>query len=135
MTDDPKWPAGPGVPPLDAAAHGLDAIAKMQKDFIGNLEGMSQAWLSHTQATANLVNDLITQLWKSRSAPETMTAYQQFLSRRMEMMVEESRRFFATSEKFLDAGAKMLANGFPSAVEKTVEGIKTGKPESGGKEG
>src|SRR5579883_1275781 len=75
MTDDPERPAGPTLSPLDTAAQGFDAIAKMNKEFIGNLEGMSQAWLSHAQATASLVNDLVTQLMKARSAPETITAY------------------------------------------------------------
>jgi hypothetical protein len=101
----------PGTGPFDFGTNGVDAMSKLQKEFMGNLEEMSRAWLSQTQATAALFNDLLTQLWNAHSAPDTVRAYQSFMSRRMEMMVEDSRRFFATSEKFMNAGAKLVADG------------------------
>jgi hypothetical protein len=101
----------PGSAPFELSKSGVDAMTKMQAEFMGNLEELSRAWLSQTQASAALFNGLLTQLWNARSPPDTVAAYQQFMSRRMEMMVEDSRRFFASSEKFMNAGAKLLANG------------------------
>src|SRR5579864_5551374 len=117
MANDPKGPGKPtgfglpGFEAMDLSKGGLEAMTKMQAEFVGNLEKMSRGWLAQTQAQAALFGELMQQLWKARSAPETMAAYQNFLTRRMEMMVEESRQFFANSEKFMSAGTKLLSNG------------------------
>ncbi len=105
-----------GLGPVDFTKNSVEAMLKVQTEFMGNLEGMSRAWLAHTQTTANLVTDLIRQLASARSAPETAAAYQKFFSRRMEMLVEDSRNFFAQSEKFMDAAARVLSNGLPLAA-------------------
>jgi len=117
----PGKPSGLGLPgssPFDLSKSGVDAMTKMQAEFMGNLEEMSRAWLNQTQATAALFNNLLTQLWNARSAPDTVAAYQSFMSRRMEMIVEESRRFFANSEKFMSAGAKLVTNGIDAAISR-----------------
>lgn len=131
MANDSKGPERPtsfgipGLEPSELGKTGLEAMTKMQQEFVGNLEKMSRGWLAQTQATAALFGELMQQLWKSRSAPETMAAYQNFLNRRMEMMVEESRQFFANSEKFMKAGTKILSNGL--AASDKPEGDKGGK--------
>jgi len=129
MTNERTPPGKPfgadflGLGPMDMGKTGAEAMMKMQGEFMSNLQSMSQAWLAHTQATASLVTYLMRQLSGARSAPETMAAYQQFLSRRMEMMVEDSRYFFSNSEKMMDAAAKMLTHGLPNGSGNPASGL------------
>jgi hypothetical protein len=132
MQDDAKRSDNllfPDIVPADLAALGRDRIKAMmetQKEFLGTLEEMNRSWLSRTDTLTKLIAELSENLSKARSVPETTDAYQHFGKRRMEVFLEDSRRFFDTSQKFMEATVRLLDQSSPTAEglaaeEKTAE--------------
>ena len=46
-----------------------------------------------------------------RSIPDAATVYQEWMTRRFEMMTDDGKRLFAETQKFMETGARLLANG------------------------
>src|SRR5262249_44624927 len=100
--------------PTEIAAIGkkrIEAIVEMQKDFLAAFEEMNQAWFSRARSEASIATELVSRLTSARSVPETRTAYQECMGKRLEMLAEDSRRLLADSQKFMQLGTKFLMNG------------------------
>lgn len=94
----------------------IEAIMEIQKEFLSTFEAINQAWFDRAKSVANLTTELVTKLSSARSMPETATAYQDCMGKRMEMLADDSRRMFADSQKFLHLGTRILATGASSEV-------------------
>jgi hypothetical protein len=66
------------------------------------------------QSEANLASEFASKLTTARSIPDAMTACQEWSSRRFEMMAEDGKHLFADTQKFIEAGARLVSNGWLS---------------------
>jgi len=117
MTDNPSrsqnmsglWcaPASFG----DMGKKQVDATVEMQKEFFGTLEQISRAWLARAQSEAGLASDLVGKLATARSIPDAASAYQECMTRQMEMIAEDYRRMIADGERLMRAGIQAFNNG------------------------
>jgi hypothetical protein len=120
MQDDAKRSGNllfPEIVPAELAALGRERIKAMmetQKEFVSTLEEMNRTWLSRTDTLTKLIAELTENLSKARSVPETTDAYQQWGKRRMEVLLEDSRRFFDNSQKFMEATVRLLDQSSPN---------------------
>jgi hypothetical protein len=89
----------------------LAAMIEMQKAFFDTLESMNQAWIERAKSEATLASELVTKLTSARSVPETASAYQECLGKRMDLLADDSRRLLSDSQRFMTLGAQFLANG------------------------
>lgn len=96
----------------DMGRKGIHAMAEMQKEILDNLEQMNRDWFARAKTEANAACDLAAKMTAVRSLPDTAGVYQQWLTRRMEMFSEDSQRYFADSQKFMQSTARLLANGW-----------------------
>jgi hypothetical protein len=48
----------------------------------------------------------------ARSIPETGAVYQEWANRHIELLAEDAKRLVADTEKFMEAGAHLLGNGW-----------------------
>jgi len=66
------------------------------------------------QSQAELASEFASKLTAARSIPDAMTACQDWTSRRFEMMAEDGQHLLADTQKFMEAGAHLFANGWLS---------------------
>jgi thermostable 8-oxoguanine DNA glycosylase len=89
----------------------LAAMMEMQKAFLDTIESMNQAWFERAKTEADLASELVTKLSTAKSVPETASAYQECLGKRMDMLADDSRRLLSDSQRFVNLGARFLTNG------------------------
>lgn len=107
-------PGVPGLEPAQFAEIGqkqAEAITGMQQEFVKAFEDMSQEWAARMKAETDLASEFAGKLSEARSAPDTARIFQEWLSRRMELFAEDSRRFVADSQKFMAAATRMMSGG------------------------
>jgi hypothetical protein len=112
--DETRVLPGADYVPAELAEFGKKRIAAMvelQKEFLETIEAMNQAWFERAKTEANLASELVTKLTAARSVPETANAYQECMTKRMDMLADDGRRIFADSQKFMHLGARLLSNG------------------------
>jgi Phasin protein len=115
-TDKSTRSSAPGFGPGAFGEMGkkqFEAAVEMQKEFLDTMEEINRAWLTRAQSEVTLASELVGKLATSRSIPDAATAYQECMSRQMEMLAEDSRRMLADGEKLMRAGARLLSNGSP----------------------
>ena len=69
-------------------------MPNVQKELLDAYEQMNRAWLARVKSEVDLWSELATKLTASRSIPEAMTAYQEFVTERMQMAAEDGRRSY-----------------------------------------
>ena len=89
----------------------VETLMALQKDLLDTIQEVNQAWLARARTEANLNSELVTKLSSARTVPEQADAYQQVMGKRMEMLVEDSRRLISDSQKFVSLGTRFLSNG------------------------
>jgi hypothetical protein len=111
--------------PLDLLGLGrkrLEALFEAQSKLVDTLPALSREWMSCAQAERELTSDLLAKLAAARSLPESAKAYQEWLSRRIDIFADETRMLFADTQKLVDVGARLLAvdaagNGAATAAQ------------------
>ncbi len=89
----------------------VEVLLGLQKDLLDAIQEINQAWLARARSEANLNSELVTKLSAARTVPEQADAYQQVMGKRMELLVEDSRRILSDGQKFVSLGTRFLANG------------------------
>jgi len=116
--DDSREFPGLNYVPAELAEIGkkrMAALVEIQKELFNTLESMNQAWFDRARSEATLATELVTRLTSARSVPETANAYQECLTKRMDLIADDSRRMFADGQKIMHMGARLLANGADDA--------------------
>jgi hypothetical protein len=89
----------------------IAAIVEMQRAFLETFESIHQAWFERAKSEATLASELVTKLTNARSVPETANICQETLSKRMDLLADDSRRLLADSQRFINLSARFLTNG------------------------
>jgi len=112
---DQRTSSNPGIPNMaefaETGRKQVEAILDMQKKFFDPQE-MSRDWSARAKAEADLATAFAEKLSAAKSMPEVAAACQDWMSRRMELFTEDSRRLFADCQKFMSASAQMLSGGW-----------------------
>ena len=91
-----------------AAKNRVEAFTNAQTEALETFQEMNQQWLDRVQAEASLASDLAAKLTAARSIPDAIAAYRTWGSRRFEMMAEDTERLWDDTQKFVQAGARLL---------------------------
>jgi len=100
----------------ETAKNRFKGLANVQSELIEQFQETNRHWLDRAQAEANLASEFVSKLSLARSIPDAMTACQDWGSRRFEMMAEDAKHVLDDTQKFMQVGAHMLADGFASKV-------------------
>ena len=92
----------------------FEEFAKAQTGQFDKFQETNRQWLDRVQAEANLASEFVSKLAAARSIPDAMTAYQEWGSRRFEMMAEDTRHLMDDTQEFMRSSARLLANGWQS---------------------
>ena len=88
-----------------------EAVATMQAELFKEFQEISQYWTGRAKTEADLASELISKLTAARSVPETAKAYQEWASRRMQMVLEDGQHLFADSFKLTETTAQLFSDG------------------------
>jgi hypothetical protein len=92
----------------------LDATLEVQTELLANLQEINPAWVARAQSELDLASELTSRLTAARSLPDAATACQEWASKRTAMLAEDGRRLVTDSQKFVDTGARLFSDGWPS---------------------
>jgi hypothetical protein len=83
----------------------------MQAKIFSTLAQINQDWFDRAKSETRLASELSAKLTAAHSVPDVTAAYQEWHSRRMRMIADDSRRFFSESQKFMAIDVRLLGNG------------------------
>ncbi|MGA2313191.1 MAG: phasin family protein [Xanthobacteraceae bacterium] len=89
----------------------VDEFVNAQTELVEKLQEMNRQWFDRAQSEANLASELAAKLTAARSIPDAMAAYQEWASRRFEMMAEDGKHLLADTQKIMEAATHLLPNG------------------------
>jgi hypothetical protein len=89
----------------------LEAMLEMQKKFFDPQE-MARECTTRAKAEADLATEFSGKLSTAKSMPEVAGICQEWMTRRMELFTEDSRRLFADGQKLMSATTQMLSGGW-----------------------
>ena len=109
---EPRNESAEKSPLLDLSATDFAATTKAftnaQSEALDSLQEVSHQWLDRIQAETSLASELASKLATARSMPDAMAAYQEWGSRRFEMMAEDTKHLWDDTQKFVQASARLL---------------------------
>lgn len=92
----------------------IEGLISAQSELFEELQEANKHWFDRAQAEASLMSELATKLTAAQSIPDTMAAYQEWISRQMEMTAEDGKYLLADAQKIMQTGARLLSNGWLS---------------------
>jgi len=102
--------SSPNLLPAEFAEMGkkrVEDFVNAQTEFVEKLQEMNRQWFDRAQSEANLASELASKLTAARSIPDAMAAYQEWASRRFEMMAEDGKHLLADTQKFMEAATHL----------------------------
>jgi hypothetical protein len=126
QTDKAQKSVLPTLSPSEFAAIGkerLKQVAEMQSELFATLQELNRHWLDRMQSEATLASEIATKLTTARSIPESVMVYQEWTSRRLEIMAEDGKHLLGDAQKFMETSARLLSDG--SRVPDDDGGIST----------
>jgi hypothetical protein len=96
----------------ETLAKGFEAATGMHKELLKLFEDANREWLARMDQEQKLVSELTAKLTASHSAPEAISAYQEWMDRRVKLMSEDSKKFVADWQKFANAMMHTFGGGW-----------------------
>ncbi|MGA8653702.1 MAG: hypothetical protein ACLP19_28275 [Xanthobacteraceae bacterium] len=90
----------------------LEDFANTQTELLDKLLETNRQWFDRMQLEANVASELGSKLTASRSIPDAMTAWQEWATRRFEMMAEDRKHLLTDCQIFTETGARLLSKGW-----------------------
>ena len=90
----------------------VEDMINFQTELFRYLQEANQKWLARMQSEAVIASEFITKLAAARSFPETAAVCQEWTNRCTELLAQDGQRLFADTKKMMEAGARMLGNGW-----------------------
>jgi DNA-binding transcriptional regulator GbsR (MarR family) len=89
----------------------IETFMEVQKQLIETFEQLNREQLARVKQETELASEFAGKVTKARSVPEIMTAYQEWLSKRMALFTEDGRKLFEDSQKVVNTTMRLLSNG------------------------
>jgi hypothetical protein len=100
--------------PFERGQEQAEAMLAMQKELLETCDQASRAWLDRVKSEVDLWTALTAKLSATRSLPEALGAYQEYVTHRMQMAAEDGRRMSAECQKLMQRFSRPLPTGWPA---------------------
>jgi hypothetical protein len=91
-------------------AERLESLLERQKQLLDAFEQIQRDRISRMIEETEFASDLAARVSKARTVPDIMTVHQEWISRRVEMLAEDGRKFLDDSQNVANAMLRMLAS-------------------------
>src|ERR1700686_5442197 len=88
-----------------------ETMQNLQKELQGAYEQTSRAWVARMKSEMDLWSELGAKLGAIRSIPEALQAYQETMTKRMEMAAEDGQRLVTVSQEMAHKITRSLGKG------------------------
>ncbi|MGC2833589.1 MAG: hypothetical protein WA238_05230 [Methylocella sp.] len=100
--------------PAELATDAMKRLEVLTKAQAEQFRERNRQCLDRAQAEANLASEFVLKLAAARSIPGAVKAYQEWGSRRLEMVAEDTEHLMNDTQKFIQMSAQLLATGWQS---------------------
>lgn len=90
----------------------IEDFVNAQTELFERIQDTNRQWLDRVQTEVNLASEFATKLTSARSIPDAMSACQDWTIRRFELMAEDGKHLLTDTQKYIEAGARLLSNGW-----------------------
>jgi hypothetical protein len=87
----------------------IEAMMEAQKQITACCEQTLRGWNDRMKLEFDLASDLTTKLGASKSIPESMHVYQEWLGRRMKLFAEEGQDIMTDFQNLLNASTRSMS--------------------------
>jgi len=87
----------------------IEAMMEAQKQITACCEQTLRGWNERMKLEFDLASDLTTKLRASKSIPESMHVYQEWLGRRMKLFAEEGQDIMTDFQNLLNASTRSMS--------------------------
>ena len=119
MQFDATDPAGGPASLLKLGQHQTEATLKVHKELLEAYEQASRAWVARIQSEVDLWSQLAAKLAATRSIPEALGAYQESVSRRMQMAADDGWRLSDDCKEIMGKITKSMSQGWQTGSTRT----------------
>ena len=96
---------------LVSQAMHLEAIKEVQEQLLDTFEQFNQQQLARAKREMELASEFVATITSARSVPDVMNAYQNWISNRIALCVEDGRKLFEGSQRALNTTTPLLSVG------------------------
>ena len=86
----------------------FDAAVAVQAELLDQVQSMNQAWFVRAQFELDLFSETVTKFTTARSFPDAAAVGQEWMRKRLALVMEDSRRSAADCQKLAQASARRL---------------------------
>ncbi len=98
--------------PSQVMQQNLASLTKLQRELIQTLERIQRDQITRAMEQTRLASEFAGNLASARSAPQVMTAYQEWISAHTQMLAEDNRKLLSDCQNTATAMLKLLSGGF-----------------------
>jgi hypothetical protein len=95
-------------------ADSMKAGLHAQQEMLSAFEDVSRAWLARATSETELAFALPARLTATRTFPDAVSAYQEWLKEWMNMLSEDSRQLLSDGTRMMGAGARCWTGSMPA---------------------
>ena len=89
---------------LASQSKGVETVKEVQKQLLDTFEQFNRQQGARVKQEMELASEFAGKITSARSVPDAMNAYQNWISKRMALYVEDSQRVINTTMKLLSLG-------------------------------
>ena len=89
----------------------VETLAAVQKEMLGVLEQVNRDWWSRLNEAATLTSDFTKKVSAARSAPDVATAWQELMSREIELLSRQGRSVLDNTKNLMSTCTRFIGNG------------------------
>lgn len=86
----------------------FDTAVAVQGELLDQVQSMNQAWFVRAQSELDLFSETATKFASARSFPEAAAVGREWLSKRLGLAIEDSRRTAANCQKLAQTSARLF---------------------------
>jgi hypothetical protein len=90
---------------------GAENLTAMQKEWLETLEHARRGWAARLEAEAKLGSDFTTKVAAAKAVPDAAAAYQEWMTRRMELFSKEWQKAIEEAQNVMNAFTRVAGNG------------------------
>ena len=89
----------------------VEAVKEVQTQLLNTFEQFNLQQLARGKQEMEFASDFAGEISSARSVPDVMNAYQNWISKRMALYVEDGRKLFEDSQRVLNTTMKLFSLG------------------------
>jgi hypothetical protein len=89
----------------------VETVKEVQEQLLDTFEQFNRQQLARGKQEMEFASEFAGEITSARSVPDVMNAYQNWISKRMALYVQDSRKLFEDSQRVLNTTMKLLSIG------------------------